>query len=256
MYKKLMLSVTVGLFSVSAIANVSHCLMSAYPDSLIIKDNLITFKNGATLPIGTVSNMPFTKKIENPSVADQLSQIYPLDFRIPKQYEDAGRIRNDEFFKQIYGNSKQSVEKNLVSIHWKPTGKNIQFNKQNGASIQLEKVGNEIAKNPELIPYVAKSLGSFNWRYIAGTKRLSGHSFGIAIDFELPKNLHKYWRWDGCKSEDKICPYPKQLIADPKLNEVVKIFEKHGFIWGGKWASYDSPHFEYRPELLISACRK
>jgi hypothetical protein len=28
------------------------------------------------------------------------------------------------------------------------------------------------------------------------------------------------------------------------------IFEKHGFIWGGKWYHYDTMHFEYRPELL------
>jgi hypothetical protein len=30
----------------------------------------------------------------------------------------------------------------------------------------------------------------------------------------------------------------------------VDIFERHGFIWGGKWAHYDTMHFEYRPELL------
>src|SRR5690242_16362928 len=27
-------------------------------------------------------------------------------------------------------------------------------------------------------------------------------------------------------------------------------FEQHGFIWGGRWAHYDTMHFEYRPELL------
>ena len=32
--------------------------------------------------------------------------------------------------------------------------------------------------------------------------------------------------------------------------EIVDIFEKHGFIWGGKWYHYDTMHFEYRPELL------
>ena len=28
------------------------------------------------------------------------------------------------------------------------------------------------------------------------------------------------------------------------------IFEKHGFIWGGRWYHYDTMHFEYRPELV------
>ena len=32
--------------------------------------------------------------------------------------------------------------------------------------------------------------------------------------------------------------------------EIVDIFEKHGFIWGGKWSHFDLMHFEYRPELL------
>jgi hypothetical protein len=32
--------------------------------------------------------------------------------------------------------------------------------------------------------------------------------------------------------------------------EIVAIFEKHGFIWGGKWYHFDTMHFEYRPELL------
>ena len=33
-------------------------------------------------------------------------------------------------------------------------------------------------------------------------------------------------------------------------SEIVEIFERHGFIWGGKWSYYDTMHFEYRPELL------
>jgi hypothetical protein len=32
---------------------------------------------------------------------------------------------------------------------------------------------------------------------------------------------------------------------------VIRIFEEEGFIWGGKWAMYDTMHFEYHPELLL-----
>ena len=35
-------------------------------------------------------------------------------------------------------------------------------------------------------------------------------------------------------------------------SDVVAVFERHGFIWGGRWAHFDTMHFEYRPELLIS----
>ncbi|MGW8266533.1 MAG: M15 family metallopeptidase, partial [Longimicrobiales bacterium] len=31
---------------------------------------------------------------------------------------------------------------------------------------------------------------------------------------------------------------------------VVEAFERHGFVWGGKWAHFDTMHFEYRPEIL------
>ena len=32
--------------------------------------------------------------------------------------------------------------------------------------------------------------------------------------------------------------------------EIVNVFERHGFVWGGKWYHYDTMHFEYRPELV------
>ena len=32
--------------------------------------------------------------------------------------------------------------------------------------------------------------------------------------------------------------------------ELVNIFEKNGFIWGGRWYHYDTMHFEYRPEMF------
>ncbi len=235
--------------------NLANCLTSAYDEITAVKDNTVYFKNGTNLAIGAVSTQPFTTRLKRATIADQLSQTYPLDFVIPAQYADAGRLRDDEFFKQMYGKTASEVQQNLATITWKPSNIKLRFNRKNGAATQLEKVGNEIAQNPTLSKYVSKSLGTFNWRNIAGTNRLSVHSFGVAVDFQLPKAQHKYWRWDGCTTEDKVCPYPKQLISDDNLKQVVKIFEKHGFIWGGKWASYDSPHFEYRPELLIAACR-
>lgn len=232
------------------------CLKAAYPSAIAsINNGSIHFHNGSSLPVGNISGKPFTQVLNAPSIAEQLMQPYPLNFKAPKQYEDAGRIRNDDFFKQLYGGSAAAVRANLVSARWQPSGKSVQFNRQNGAAAQLEKVGREIAAHSDLVPYVNKTLGSFNYRTIAGTKRLSAHSFGIAIDFQLPKHLHKYWRWDGCTTENKPCRYPQQLMNDEKLQRIVRIFEKHGFIWGGKWASYDSVHFEYRPELLHPACR-
>jgi hypothetical protein len=69
------------------------------------------------------------------------------------------------------------------------------------------------------------------------------HSFGIAIDIDADHS--DYWRWNR-PGRDGTYPYRNRV---PR--EVVDIFEKHGFIWGGAWYHYDTMHFEYRPELLV-----
>jgi len=33
----------------------------------------------------------------------------------------------------------------------------------------------------------------------------------------------------------------------------VEAFERHGFVWGGKWLFFDTMHFEYRPDILLLA---
>jgi D-alanyl-D-alanine carboxypeptidase len=47
------------------------------------------------------------------------------------------------------------------------------------------------------------------------------------------------------RTRDGSLPYRNRMPQ-----EIVSIFEKHGFIWGGKWNHFDTMHFEYRPELL------
>ena len=74
---------------------------------------------------------------------------------------------------------------------------------------------------------------------VAGTNRRSMHSYAAAIDIATAHA--DYWQWSG--GEDAAW---KNRIPI----EIVQIFERHGFIWGGKWYHYDTMHFEYRPELL------
>jgi len=62
------------------------------------------------------------------------------------------------------------------------------------------------------------------------------HSWGAAID--INSAYAEYWLWNRGVSTGTVPP------------EVIEIFERHGFIWGGKWSHYDTMHFEYRPELV------
>jgi hypothetical protein len=72
---------------------------------------------------------------------------------------------------------------------------------------------------------------------------LSAHSSGIAID--INPDFSDYWRWSDERGHEGSIQYRNRLP-----NEIVEIFERHGFIWSGKWYHYDTMHFEYRPELL------
>lgn len=254
MRKLITLSLLFSFPTFSYSQDIASCLTTAYSQILSIKDNTVYFANGNTQLLGSDIKRNMMEILKKPTIREQFSVPYYSGFKIPKMYESPGRIRNDLFFKNLYGKTEQEIKANLVSVYWEPSKSKVSFNKLNNAASQLEKVGKEIAKHPELVSYVNKTLGTFNFRKIAGTNRLSPHSFGIAIDFTLPKNLHQYWRWSGCTSENSPCPYPEQLIKDENLKKVVGIFEKYGFIWGGKWANYDSVHFEYRPELLNSQC--
>ena len=104
-----------------------------------------------------------------------------------------------------------------------------------------------------------KSAGTFCWRAIAGTSRMSAHSYGMILIFNVAHS--HYWLWDY-KKENNIPESEAILEKDiPKKNlpeykniipqEIVDIFESQGFIWGEKWYThYDAMHFEYRPELF------
>ncbi|MGN6890787.1 M15 family metallopeptidase, partial [Neisseria sp. P0014.S004] len=90
----------------------------------------------------------------------------PLDFSTPKANEDAGRLRDDAFFAEMYGENEAEVRKNLVPIYWAPSGRTVMFNKVNGAAEKLETVGRELAADFNLKSYAAKTAGTFNYRFI------------------------------------------------------------------------------------------
>jgi hypothetical protein len=94
-------------------------------------------------------------------------------------------------------------------------------------------------------------LDAWNWRNIAETESRSFHSYGAALDI-LPKSTGKratYWLWTSRITSDWwAVPYSQRLHPP---DAVIKAFEAYGFVWGGKWASYDTMHFEYRPEIFI-----
>ena len=223
-------------------------LIRYYPQVVGYADNRLLFADGSSLPYDDGRQKTFQQLLDSADIEDQFRIPYrkgPLPLSIPVN-EDPGRIRNEAFFKKIYGATREEVRGNLVEITWCPKtiGQKLLVTRINGVDQQLQKISEELDALPAFTDYVRKIGGTFNWRLIKGTNRLSLHSFGMTIDINTAYS--HYWQWDcKCTSEEAALSYRNRIPA-----EIVAIFEKHGFIWGGRWYHYDTMHFEYRPELM------
>jgi len=96
-------------------------------------------------------------------------------------------------------------------------------------------------------------VDGFNYRDVAGTASRSYHGYGLALDL-IPRTYGgktPYWRW-VMETTDQwwATPYKRRWMVPLS---VVACFERHGFVWGGKWLFFDTMHFEYRPEIFILA---
>ncbi len=228
-------------------------IVSAYPDFLErIEGNDLVWKDGTRMAVDDGKGAKaFDAMFEEPDIKDMFLMRYPLgDKGLPPDFNfDPGRVRYLPLFRKMYGDCQQSgfVSK-AVRVSWLPSryNKSVQFTGVNGAAVALQKVSSALDGLPDRFMDVVRPLqGTYNCRPIAGTNRPSAHGFGIAIDIAA-KHSH-YWLWSK-PDKDGRHPYKNDVPW-----EIVRAFEKHGFIWGGKWYHYDTMHFEYRPEIIAAA---
>lgn len=67
--------------------------------------------------------------------------------------------------------------------------------------------------------------GCYSPRFIGGTRTVSRHAWGVAVDLNYAAN-----------------PTGQVTVQDPRL---VSIMEQWGFTWGGNWLVPDAAHFEW-----------
>jgi peptidoglycan L-alanyl-D-glutamate endopeptidase CwlK len=237
-------------------------LQNAYPSFIkAVSERFIVWYDNSKMPVGNSFIKAPWQKLRNPSLFDQIHQVsYPAgklsNSTLYPPKTDPGRIRNAAFFGKMYGTSEKDVENKLVTIYWmeKVFGRKypLRVTTVNQINAKFAELSSDLEKLPShYYKYLKNPAGSFNWRSIAETNHLSPHSYGISID--LNTDYANYWQWDlAAKNmairEDAPLTYQNQIPW-----EIVLLFEKHGFIWGGKWYHYDTMHFEYRPELLAAA---
>ena len=229
------------------------CLMMSYPEYICNIERssdgnvFIMMKSGRKILYDDKRTKNFEHKLANPDLQDMMEQTYPLAdiSNLMEEDFDPGRIRKYALLSEVYGESREKIQGNLISV--KVGYKNFLFNRNNKAAEALEAVVKELIQltqsRNDIYSAVFPTSGTFNYRLISGTNLLSAHSFGTAIDLAVDKR--DYWKWSSRESgEKRVASYPK---------EVVRIFEKNNFIWGGKWGHFDIMHFEYRPELILKS---
>lgn len=230
-------------------------LVAVYPDALQrIDGDTLVWRDGTRMPVvdgrGPKSLL---QRLESADLADMVLETYPLGASglPPARDADPGRARNAAFFDKMYGDCRQGqVQKALVAIVWLPKkwGRKLMVSPQNGVAAQLQAISRELDGLPATFDtFLFPPAGTFNCRDVAGTTRKSAHGHGIAIDLVAAQS--DYWRWAKPDAAG-LRPYRNRIPP-----EIVEIFERHGFIWGGKWSHYDTMHFEYRPELLPASPR-
>jgi hypothetical protein len=226
-------------------------LVQVYPQLDRIEGNTLIWKDGTRMSIDEGrGGRDHETMLATADIKDMFFQPYPLGrlSEPPRRDADPGRARNAAFFNKMYGDClKGGVARNLVDVVWLPKkwGRTVKATRINGVAQRLEAISAELDALPATFnSFLFPSAGTYNCRPIAGTTRVSAHGHGIAID--IATKMAHYWLWAKGKRSGDI-PYQNKIPA-----QIVEIFERHGFIWGGKWYHYDTMHFEYRPELFAA----
>ena len=83
-----------------------------------------------------------------------------------------------------------------------------------------------------------EETAGYNWRTMASnSSRVSHHSYGCVVDVNWTSNGASYTSWGYHPGEDEFSV----------TKEIVNIWKRHGFYWGGDWSTayFDPMHFTY-----------
>ena len=233
------------------IADLGRRLLTAYPSHLSrVEAATLVWRDGTRMPLDDGAPLkPGADWLATPDLKDMFRYRYPAGDAptAPPLHVDPGRARNAAFFKKMYGDCRRGeVASRLVDVAWMPKRSSLKLKATavNGVAERLERISTELEVLPgSYARYLLPPAGTYNCRVVAGTYQPSAHGYGIAIDIAVARS--HYWRW----SKPDAAGHPVWNNSIPL--EIVRIFERHGFIWGGRWSHYDTMHFEYRPELLV-----
>ena len=211
-------------------------LVRAYPDFLAGFDGTdLIWRDGTRMPVGDgrpdkTLEEQFATAPSSTSCACRIPSGAPL---LPAPQQDPGRVRNKAFFDKMYGDctiGPGRAERWCRSSGCRTRGDTSSESPRSTASIGS---WTRSRANSMRCPRRTRDT-STHWAgptcadTVADTGQTSMHGWGAAIDINTA--FSDYWLWH--RSAGGVPAYINRIPPD-----VVDVFERHGFIWGGRWAA-------------------
>jgi hypothetical protein len=186
---------------------------------------------------------------------DPIFYPYPLEPLVDPPPRTDPPTYSTDHLEALFGTTEAQIRRHCRSISFLGHGMFL-----NTLVLEpLREVEREIRAAADIDPEVAEWIEeldvtySFIFRDIADSRTRSLHGFGLAVDL-VPSSYggrQVYWRWSRVLDREDWYRIPLTRRWSPP-QAVITAFERNGFVWGGKWSHFDTIHFEYRPEIILT----
>ena len=230
---------------------------------LRIDDQWFAWAHGRLLPEAERGRWRDYDPLEFYTYPTSLPELLPLDeataarlHQYVRDEVDHPRRRSEAFLSQLLdAGSRADTESHVVTME--VAGFTVTVHE--ALKDPLTRVSDDLwalrRRDPEVAAFLRglAEMNGYNYRFVEGTRSRSLHSYGLAVDL-IPRtygHLQTYWLWAQNHTPTWwMIPYDQRWMVP---QAVVEVFERQGFVWGGKWLFFDTMHFEYRPDLVRSA---
>ncbi len=213
--------------------------------AFLVNQTWIYYQNGRMLAEPNLCNSH-----RYDSLFTEYNRTGPVD-RLPRERR---LPRSRDLLNAMFGRTESQVRQHCALVTF--MGHEINVNRVCVPALrQVERaIHAAAAVDPDVRAFVenVSVIYSFHRKNVKGSRTLSFHAYGLALDL-IPASYggkHANWtwsraftrRWYRIPLEERWRPPPPVLDA----------FKRHGFIWGGDWIRFDAVHFEYRPEIAFT----
>ena len=188
------------------------------------------------------------KKVYGEYSAARMAEVANFGYDGESYIQKCMRVFGTGFYKHYPSEAAALQDMVTISVKvWDLDGRGNKVTKQKSIVIHknlaltVEQIFKEIYEGKERFPI--KAVGGFSWR---GNGSLSEHNQGTALDINPNENY--MIEGNGTISSGSLWQPGINPYSIPANGEVVKIFQKYGFGWGGNgWSSgrRDYMHFSY-----------